>query len=218
MSRPILLALFLLPPLAIGGLFFLVAGRADLPIVWGLLATIAAFTVVTLWRIDPGLLRERLSPGPGNQDRVTRPLTFVFLVLHWVLAALDVRFDWSPIPWEVQFVGLLGYAAALTGIHWAMRANPFYSSVVRVQADRGQRPVTDGPYRLVRHPGYTGSILGMICGGLAFGSWVALVPLSGVVALFLRRTLVEDRMLRAELPGYADYARRVPYRLVAGVF
>jgi len=219
LPRPILLVVCLTPPLVIGGLFFLIAGRADLPTVWGLLAIIAAFTVVTLWRIDPGLLRERFSPGPGNRDRVTRPLTLVFLATHWVVAALDVgRFHWSPIPSQVQLVGLLGYAAALTGIHWAMRANPFYSSAVRLQADRGQRPVTNGPYRFVRHPGYTASMLGMVCGGLAFGSWVGLVPLAGVVGLFLRRTLVEDRMLRAELPGYIDYARRVPYRLVAGVF
>jgi protein-S-isoprenylcysteine O-methyltransferase Ste14 len=90
--------------------------------------------------------------------------------------------------------------------------------VVRLQADRGQRPVMAGPYRFVRHPGYTGTLLGLVCGGLALGSWAAMLPVVGGVALFVRRTVVEDRMLRHGLAGYADYARRVPYRLVAGVF
>jgi len=114
--------------------------------------------------------------------------------------------------------GLVGYAVAMGGVFWAVRVNPFYSSVVRVQGDRGQRPVTTGPYRFVRHPGYTGTLLAMVCGGLALGSWVGMLPIVGGVALFVRRTLVEDRMLRQELAGYADYAQRVRYRLVAGVF
>jgi protein-S-isoprenylcysteine O-methyltransferase Ste14 len=219
MARLKVAFLWLVPPTVFSGLFFLIAGHVDLPGVWGVLGVLAVFTLLTLRRIDPGLLRERYAPGPGNRDRLTRPLTLVFLVMHWVLTALDVgRYHWSPVPWEVQLIGLVGYAVALGGVYWAMRANPFYSCVVRIQTDRGQRPITAGPYRFVRHPGYTATMLGMLCGGLAFGSWVGLLPLVGVVGLFLRRTLVEDRMLRTELPGYADYAGRVRYRLVAGVF
>jgi protein-S-isoprenylcysteine O-methyltransferase Ste14 len=99
-----------------------------------------------------------------------------------------------------------------------MRANPFYSSAVRVQADRGHRVVEAGPYRFVRHPGYTGTMAGMLFGALALGSWAGVVPVLGVVALFVRRTAVEDRLLRHDLPGYADYARRVRFRLVAGAY
>jgi protein-S-isoprenylcysteine O-methyltransferase Ste14 len=205
--------------MVVGGFYCVIAGRADFPAVWAGLGLLAVFTFVTLLRIDAGLLRERFSPGTGNQDRLTRPLTIVLLFAHWVLAALDVgRVHWSPIAWEIQAVGLAGYAVALGGVYWAMRANPFYSSVVRLQADRGQHPVVAGPYRFVRHPGYTATILAVVCGGVTFGSWAGLLPLVGVVALFLRRTAVEDRMLQAGLTGYAEYARRVPYRLVAGVF
>jgi protein-S-isoprenylcysteine O-methyltransferase Ste14 len=212
-------AIWLLPPSVIMTGFFLLAGRIDLPMVWGVLGLLAVFTIVVVWRIDRALIRERVSPGPGNRDRLTRPAILVLLLAHWLLAALDVgRFQWSPIPWPVQLAGLVGYAASLVGVYWAMRANPFYSSVVRLQADRGQHPVTAGPYRFVRHPGYTATMLANVCGGLAFGSWVAMVPLVGVVVLFLRRTLVEDRMLATGLEGYADYAGRVRYRLVAGVF
>src|SRR5262249_20402445 len=143
----------------------------------------------------------------------------VLMLGHWIIAGLDVgRFHWSPIPSEVQLVGLIGYAVAMAGAFWAVRANPFYSSAVRLQRDRGQRAITGGPYRFVRHPGYAATVLAMVCGGLALGSWIAMLPVLAVIAIFVRRTLVEDRMLHDGLAGYADYANRVRYRLVAGVF
>jgi len=111
-----------------------------------------------------------------------------------------------------------GYAVAMAFLFWAMSANPFYSSVVRVQTDRGHHPVDAGPYRFVRHPGYTATMFGAFAGGLALGSWLAMLPLLALGVLFLRRTLLEDRMLQEELPGYAEYARRVKSRLIAGVF
>jgi protein-S-isoprenylcysteine O-methyltransferase Ste14 len=219
MRQILKVALSPVAPAVVGGIIFLAAGRVDLPMVWGVMGILTLFTAVMLARMDPGFLRERLRPGPGNRDRLTRPLGLVLLLSHWVVAGLDVgRFHWSPIPWGLQVVGLVGYAASMVLVLWAVRTNPFYSSVVRLQADRGQRPVTSGPYRFVRHPGYTGTVLGMVCGGLALGSWAAMLPIVGGVALFVRRTLVEDRLLRQELTGYADYARCVRYRLVVGVF
>jgi protein-S-isoprenylcysteine O-methyltransferase Ste14 len=202
----------------VGGIVFAAAGRLDLPFVWGLLATLVGFYVVITFTSDPELLRERVAPGGANRDRLTRPLAAVFLGSHWVLAGLDARFGWSPVPWELQAAGLAGYAAALCVNVWALRANRFYSSAVRVQADRGQQVADAGPYRFVRHPGYVATICATVAGGLALGSWVALPPALGFVALFVRRTAFEDRMLVAELPGYADYARRVRWRLVPGVF
>jgi protein-S-isoprenylcysteine O-methyltransferase Ste14 len=99
-----------------------------------------------------------------------------------------------------------------------MRANPFYSSAVRVQSDRGHRAIANGPYRFVRHPGYAATILAVIGGGLALGSWTAMLPVLGFIALFLRRTVLEDRMLRCDLPGYAEYATTVRFRILPGVF
>jgi protein-S-isoprenylcysteine O-methyltransferase Ste14 len=206
-------------PALAAAVIFASAGRFDLPMVWGVLGVLAFYVVVMFAVIDPALLRERMKPGPGNRDRLTRPLTVAMLFAHWVVTGLDVgRFHWSPIPWPVQLAGLIGYAVAMAGVMWAVRANPFYSSVVRLQSDRGQRPVTAGPYRFVRHPGYTATVLGMFCGGLALGSWVGMLPLLFTAAVFVRRTLVEDAMLRRELAGYADYAQRVRYRLLVGVF
>ena len=99
-----------------------------------------------------------------------------------------------------------------------MRVNRFYSSVVRVQTDRGHHPVVDGPYRFVRHPGYAATLVAVLSGGVALGSWLAMLPVLGFAVVFVRRTLVEDRLLQLELPGYAAYAQQVPSRLIPGVF
>ena len=206
-------------PAVIAAIIFVVAGRWDLPFVWAVLGVMIAFYLVLAAFADPGMVRERIAPGPGNRDRLTQPLGGVLLLGHWVLVGLDVgRFHWSPVPWEVQIAGLVGYAAALSVNFWAMRANRFYSSVVRVQTDRGHHTVADGPYRFVRHPGYTATLIAALSGGVALGSWLAMLPILGFAATFVRRTLVEDRLLQLELPGYAAYAQRVRSRLIPGVF
>jgi protein-S-isoprenylcysteine O-methyltransferase Ste14 len=179
----------------------------------------AAFHLLLAAFADADLLRERHAPAPGNQDRLTRPLGIVLVLVHWIIAGLDVgRFHWSLVPWQVQAAAVVGFAAALAVNFWAMRVNRFYSSVVRVQADRGHHAIVDGPYRFVRHPGYAATLLAMFSGGVALGSWLAMVPVLGFAALFIRRTLLEDRMLQQELTGYADYTQRVKYRLVPGIF
>src|SRR5262245_51607638 len=218
MSRVKVALLPLAMPALPGVIVFLSAGRVDLPAVWAILGVLTVLCLAMAVFADRGLVRERIAPGPGNRDRLTRPVGTVLLLAHWVLAGLDARFGWSPIAWEVQLAGVVGYAAAMAFLFWTVRTNPFYSSVVRVQSDRGHRVVEAGPYRFVRHPGYAATMFGVFAGGLALGSWVALVPLSVLGILFVRRTLLEDDMLQHELPGYADYALRVRSRLIAGVF
>jgi protein-S-isoprenylcysteine O-methyltransferase Ste14 len=203
----------------VGAIYFTSAGRWDLPVVWSLLGVMVAFFLGLVAFAEPALLRERRAPGPGNRDRLTRPLAAGLLLAHWVIAGLDVgRLHWSVISWEVQVAGLAGYAAALALVFWAMSVNPFYSCVVRVQTERGHYPATAGPYRWVRHPGYAGTLLALLTGGVALGSWLALLPILGVAGLFVRRTLLEDRLLQRELPGYAAYAGRVRHRLIVGLF
>ena len=209
----------LILPVMVGAIIFTSAGRWDLPFVWGVIAALALFYVVLMAFGDPGLIRERVTPGGADKDRLSRRLGGVLLIASWILTGLDVgRFHWSLIPWHAQAAGLVGYVLSLALIFWAMRSNPFYSSVVRVQAERGQHAVSAGPYRFVRHPGYTASILGMLTGSLALGSWLGMLPIVGFIALFIRRTVLEDRLLLRELTGYAEYAGRVRYRLVPGVF
>ena len=99
-----------------------------------------------------------------------------------------------------------------------MRENRFFSSVIRVQSDRGHRVIDTGPYAIVRHPGYVGMLLGMPISGLALGSWIAALIGAVVSLLTLRRVAVEDAFLTRNLDGYAVYADRVKYRLIPGVW
>jgi protein-S-isoprenylcysteine O-methyltransferase Ste14 len=217
MSRPAALLAWFLFPAIVGAFVFGAAGRVDLPAVWAILGILAALCIASGLLIDRDLLRERAAPGPGNVDRLTRPLAAILLPAHWLLAGLDARFGWSPIPAWAMAAGVVLYALGCALALWAMTVNRFYSSAVRIQSDRDQRPVRAGPYRIVRHPGYAATIGCALSAGLALGSLIAMVPALLFAALFVRRTLVEDRLLRRDLEGYADYARDVRYRLVPGV-
>jgi protein-S-isoprenylcysteine O-methyltransferase Ste14 len=98
-------------------------------------------------------------------------------------------------------------------------SNRFFSSIIRIQTDRGQYIVDTGPYAVIRHPGYLGGIVFMLASGPALGSWLAgafLVIMS--LPFLLRRAINEDRILKADLPGYRDYATRVRWRLLPGVW
>ena len=199
---------------------FASAGRIDLPWFWAVLAVHSVLLSAGMSSIDPDLRRERLKPGPGGKDRYLRLIALPFILAHLIVAGLDVgRFHWSrPMPTGLQALALIGYTAGMALAVYAMLSNRFFSPVVRIQHERGHTLVTSGPYRFVRHPGYVGAILASACGGVALGSWWSLVPLAPFAVLFLRRTAVEDRMLRADLDGYAGYAVRVPYRLVPGLW
>jgi protein-S-isoprenylcysteine O-methyltransferase Ste14 len=205
-------------PVLVGAFIFIPAGTINLPFVWAVLGVLAVFGTALAALADQGMMKERRSPGSGNQDRVSQPVAATLMMVHWILAGLDVgRFHWSPVLIWLQIAGLVGYVVAMVMLFWAMRTNPFYSSVVRVQADRGHRTVAAGPYRFVRHPGYAATLAGMILGGLALGSWIAMLPVLGFAIVFIRRTILEDRLLRRELDGYAEYAQQVNYRLIPGI-
>ena len=206
-------------PAIVGAIIFVTAGHCKLPFVWAVLGALSLFSIALVYFSDPGLVRERHSPGPGNRDRLTRPVTLLLFISHWSVVGMDVgRFRWSVVPWGIQVAGLVVYVAVMGVLLWAMCVNPFYSSVVRVQSERGHYPISVGPYRYVRHPGYAASMIAFLSGGVALGSWLAMLPLLIVVVLFIRRTLLEDRLLQQELPGYAEYAQKVRYRLIVGLF
>ena len=171
---------------------------------------------------NPALLRERTAMA-GNAkrwDRVLMPLTVVVLPLAaLVVAGLDTRFGWTePLPPIVQWIaaalGIGAYSLTLA----SMVSNPFFSSVVRIQIERGHQVHTRGPYAHVRHPGYLGMIGFFAAVPFLLGSWLSLVPITAGVALHVLRTALEDRTLLAELPGYRDYAARVRYRLLPRIW
>ena len=136
-----------------------------------------------------------------------------------MIAGLDQRFGWTgTIHPVLQAAGFLVMIAATAFANWATRVNRFFSSAVRIQADRGHTVVTTGPYEIIRHPGYAGFMILMIAGSIALGSLWSLVPALVWSVLFIRRAAIEDRMLRSNLDGYEDYARRVRFRLIPRVW
>jgi protein-S-isoprenylcysteine O-methyltransferase Ste14 len=116
----------------------------------------------------------------------------------------------------MQIFGLTGVLAAFAVIWWCTASNPFLSSRVRLQADRGHQVVQDGPYRFVRHPMYASLIVLMFCTALLLGSWLAILRAALIAVLVGIRAAREDRFLAERLAGYAAYAARVPSRLVPG--
>lgn len=211
------------------GLFFALifgaAGRLDWTAGWTFLAFLAAchgLSTLVLWIRNPELfrLRGRVGEGTKQWDKVWLALFGCLYMAILVVAALDAgRFKASEMPAWAWPVGAGLYALFVTGITWAMAVNPHFEKTVRIQRDRNHRVVDSGPYRIVRHPGYTFLILGFIPGTpLMLASWWAFVPASLAVVWVVVRTILEDRTLQDELAGYPDYALRVRYRLVPGVW
>jgi protein-S-isoprenylcysteine O-methyltransferase Ste14 len=206
----------------VGGILFAAAGRIDLPFFWAYLAVFAGFGGVALLTVSPELIEERRRPAEAGRDNLAllRLVAILVFVSQWIFAGVDVgRFHWSDtVPPALRVAGLASLAAVFAVWYWAMRTNPFFSSAVRIQHDRGHRVVSSGPYRFVRHPGYAALVLLGWGGALALGSWYALLPHVVVVALFVHRAALEDRMLREELDGYAAYAATVRSRIFPGIW
>jgi len=172
----------------------------------------------------PGLLAERQNieniQNAKAWDKVLAPLMAVSIGYPVVfVAGLDHRYNWSSaFPLWLILIGFilisLGYAFAA----WALAENRFFSSVVRIQTDRGHIVCDSGPYRFVRHPGYAGNILALFGIVLALGSVWTLIPAAVASIITVIRTALEDLTLQEELPGYRDYARRVRYRLISWIY
>ncbi len=175
-------------------------------------------------RRHPGLMAERQDPDSFQQakawDRVLAPLMAVSISFPVVIVAgLDHRHHGSPeFPAWLIATGFVLITVGYGFASWAVVENRFFSSVVRVQMDRGHEVCDTGPYRVVRHPGYAGNVLALFGVVLALNSVWTLVPVAVAFVIAVVRTELEDRTLQAELPGYPDYARRVRYRLVPGLY
>lgn len=207
----------------LGGLLFGVAGRIDWPAGWLVMLLFAAQVLsgYLLFRRDPELFEERLTTASNvprwdlRIARANRILEPIFVAA----AALDAgRFGWSVMPFGVQAFGTAGVVAAVAVVWSCAAANRFLSARSRIQSERGHTVVHDGPYRVVRHPMYAARAVLILGAALMLGSWIALLPAGVIVFLLVLRTSLEDRLLTADLSGYREYAKRVPARLVPGVW
>jgi protein-S-isoprenylcysteine O-methyltransferase Ste14 len=197
---------------------FASAGTLKFISFWVYLALLAAVFIASMVWVDPDLARERMRPG-GQKAPLALQLITVALIAHYVVAGLDRgRYHWSDgLPTWLHALGLAAMAASYALALWAMVVNRFFSSVIRIQSDRGQHVISTGPYAVIRHPGYLAGIVFVVTSGIALGSWYATLLLTMCAVPFLMyRVIAEDGVLRAELPGYADYAAKVRWRLVPG--
>jgi protein-S-isoprenylcysteine O-methyltransferase Ste14 len=172
----------------------------------------------------PGITAERQNKESFHNakawDKVLAPLMAVSVVFPMVIVAgLDHRYNWSPeFPLWLSVVGFIFIAFGYAFAAWALAENRFFSGVVRIQTDRGHVVCDTGPYRFVRHPGYAGNILPLFGIVLALGSVWTLIPAAVASIISVIRTVLEDQTLQEELPGYRDYAQRVRYRLIPGIY
>jgi len=206
---------------------FAAAGRFDWWQAWVYTLLTVAISLVSryiLYLKHPELIAERArfteSQGIKSWDKsivvliaIVGPLAFM------IVAGLDKRYGWSPeVTLPVQLGALVIFLLGYVFSTWALVVNKYFSSVVRIQAERGHTVVTAGPYRFMRHPGYSGGIVAWLVSPLLLGALWSFIPVALVIVLYIVRTALEDRTLQAELPGYTDYAQRTRYRLFPGVW
>lgn len=205
-------------------LLFASAGTVRWPSAWAwiVLATVSqTITLGVVYRKHPDLMteRSRVQSGTKKWDKV---LVFFLVALGplvmFVIAGLDYRWHGARLVWWAIPAGL---AAALVGAvvtAWAMYTNRFFAATVRIQTDRGHVVVSGGPYAWVRHPGYVGMFLSYAAMPFVMSSTWTLTPTAVMLVLLVVRTALEDGTLRAELPGYAEYAGTTRWRLLPGVW
>ena len=214
----------LVAPIMMAVLLMISAGRMDYWQGWVYMGLNMGLLLVNLWTVrrNPELVEERLKPGEGMKgwDKLYFALTTTLYFAHLIVAGLDVgRFGWTgDVPWSVYVGAIAIYLIGQAIFMWAKWVNRYFSSVVRIQADRGQTVCRDGPYRYVRHPGYVGGLLYMLAGSLVLGSLWAFALQALACMLLVVRTALEDRALQAELPGYAEYVLKTRYRLLPGIW
>jgi len=218
-----LLTLEIIGTFVIFGLaLFLAAGTVVWLSGWVFLVLFFGFTIaLTLWllRRNPGLLAERMTgigkPNQPTWDRVFFVAMEGFFLAWLVLMPLDaVRFRWSQMPGWLQVVGAVLLLCSFYLFFLTFRENPYLSPAVRVQTERGQTVISTGPYQYVRHPMYGTTIVFIVGTALLLGSWYGLLLGVVLVVMIAFRAVQEERVLRAELPGYDAYMTRVKYRLI----
>lgn len=210
--------------LILASAYFLAVGSINIGRAW-LYFGIAAVTYFTSSMIfikcNPGLInersRERENTKPWDKLLLSLYLLVGFLGTH-IVAGLDNRFGWSYLNIIYMIPGAVIYIAAAIIQIKSMMANKYFEATVRIQSDREQQVVKNGPYKIVRHPGYASVMLSFVSIPLLIGSLYALICTAAVFIIMVIRTAMEDKMLKNELPGYLQYTKEVKYRLMPGIW
>jgi len=205
-------------------ILFISAGRIDYYQGWiysamSLLGLLMSFAPTNE---DDELLNERSKPPKDAKewDKHILKLSALSTIIALVVAGLDSgRYQWSPhLHWGTCLLGIVLMFIGQLLFLIAKKTNRFFSSVVRIQNDRGHTVCETGLYRFVRHPGYLGMIISWVGFPLLIGSIWSIIPIVFAIVLLLVRTRLEDRTLIKELTGYSQYIQKTRYRLVPGIW
>jgi len=180
-----------------------------------------AVNAILMIRRNPEMVAERaeVKEGTKDWDRVLTSLGALLWLLILLVTGLDKRFSWSSdFSLYIQLLAFIFVVLGYSFASWAMLSNPFFAGTVRIQEERGHSVATTGPYRYVRHPGYSGWSLANLATPIALGSLVGLVPAVLFLLNLIIRTAKEDQTLQDELDGYKEYTEQVRYRLLPGVW
>lgn len=176
----------------------------------------------TVLRIDSELSVERAKPGEGTKkwDKTILGLSFLVTISMYIIAGLDSgRFNWSPdFHWSIYVLGIILTATGQLLFLIAQKQNKYFSSTVRIQTDREHTVCETGLYKIVRHPAYLGSIIQSLGFPMLFGSLWSIIPISFLIILLIIRTALEDKTLRNELKGYAEYCNKTGYKIIPYVW
>ena len=197
------------------------AGKIDWIYAWVYITSSLLVIIINAFIFPPELISERgrKKENVEKWDRLISGLiTFPWLALY-IVSGLDIRFGLSlELASWIHITGLVIFVLGNAFVSWAMISNIYFSTAVRIQYDRGHTVSIDGPYRFMRHPGYMGMIIYLLASPIILGSIWALIPASLVVILFIIRTAFEDNTLKNKLDGYKEYAEKVKYRLIPGIW
>lgn len=197
------------------------AGMINWIYAWMLVIASVLVIIINAFIFPAELISER-GRRKENVERWDKILTGI-IIIPWyslyLIAGLDIRFGWSPaLALWIHITALITFMSGNVLVSWAMIANNYFSTKVRIQYDRGHTVSSGGPYHYVRHPGYLGIIIFLLSTPIVLGSFWALIPAITTVILFIVRTSFEDNTLKNKLEGYKEYADTVKYRLLSGIW
>ncbi len=209
--------------LVTGALLFLPAGTFGYWEAWVFIAVFVACNLsLTIWVAinDPQLLERRMRAGPTAEKEKSQKIIVTIVLLSVILGvlipALDRRFGWSDVPTAVVILGNALIAISYVGFYFVFRENTYGAATIRVEEN--QKVISTGPYAIVRHPMYAAALVLMLGIPLALGSWWGLLAFALGVPALVWRILDEERLLKRDLRGYAEYMQRTRFRLIPGLF
>jgi protein-S-isoprenylcysteine O-methyltransferase Ste14 len=202
------------------GLFFVAAGtfndiRGNVNISLYLITSVIASVLMLLYHRETLSERGKKQKNTKKWDKVILPI-YVLLAYFgiYLIAGLGNRFHWDRLPIECFYVGIILYLVSCIFTIWPVLENKHFEETSRIQNNRNQTVITSGPYRIIRHPGYSGITIWAIASYLMFGTLAVGIVSFVIIVIICIRTYMEDKMLKKELTGYLEYSKTVKYRLI----